>query len=65
MEKVKFEVKIADFGFSKKLKRKDELIKTILGTPLNMSPQIVKRETYTYKSDIWSLGVILFELHNG
>ena len=33
-----FEIKIADFGFSKKLKRIDQINNTICGTPLYMSP---------------------------
>ena len=34
----KFELKIADFGFSKKLEYKSEVNKTICGTPLYMAP---------------------------
>jgi len=34
----RFEVKIADFGFSKKLKQKTQINKTICGTPLYMAP---------------------------
>ena len=36
--KVKFEIKIADFGFSKKLRSKSQINKTICGTPLYMAP---------------------------
>lgn len=61
----RFEIKIADFGFSKKLKRKDQVNKTICGTPLYMAPQVVQKNTYSYKADIWSIGVILFELLKG
>ena len=39
----KFEIKIADFGFSKKLKRLEEINKTICGTPLYMAPQVVQK----------------------
>lgn len=60
----KFEIKIADFGFSKKLKSKSQINKTICGTPLYMAPQVVQKTAYSYKADIWSLGVILFELLN-
>lgn len=59
-----FEIKIADFGFSKKLKRLDQINKTICGTPLYMAPQVVQKTHYSYKADIWSIGVILFELLN-
>jgi len=65
LSKVEFEVKIADFGFSKKLKNKSQINKTICGTPLYMAPQVVQKSTYSYKADIWSIGVILFELLNG
>jgi len=33
-----FEIKIADFGFSKKLRVKSQINKTVCGTPLYMSP---------------------------
>lgn len=38
LTKVNFSIKIADFGFSKKLKKKDQINKTICGTPLYMAP---------------------------
>ena len=38
LDKVKFEIKIADFGFSKKLRSKNQVNKTICGTPLYMAP---------------------------
>ena len=30
-----------------------------------MAPQVVQKNTYNYKADVWSIGVILFELLNG
>lgn len=30
-----------------------------------MAPQVVQKSSYSYKADIWSIGVILFELLNG
>ena len=38
LDKIEFEIKIADFGFSKKLKNKSQINKTICGTPLYMAP---------------------------
>jgi len=38
MSEVEFEIKIADFGFSKQLRNKSQLNKTVCGTPLYMSP---------------------------
>lgn len=53
-------VKLADFGLAKELKSQN-LTRTNLGTPLYMSPELVKRKPYGAPSDIWSLGVILHE----
>ena len=38
LDSTNFEIKIADFGFSKKLRNRDEMNRTICGTPLYMAP---------------------------
>jgi serine/threonine protein kinase len=38
---------------------------TLLGTPLYMSPQILNNENYSIKTDVWSLGIIFYELVSG
>lgn len=54
-------IKISDFGFAKSFE-KHELITTFCGSPLYMAPEIIKDHEYDTKSDIWSLGVIFYEL---
>lgn len=62
-------LKVLDFGISKQRASGDEQIThthAILGTPAYMSPeQIVSAKQVDARSDIWSLGIILYELLNG
>ena len=34
----------------------------VLGTPLYMSPELIRRQQYNEKVDVWSLGVIVYQL---
>lgn len=59
----KGEFKLADFGFAKYVDHFDsKLLHSIVGTPLYMAPQILKKTKYTTKCDIWSIGFIYYEL---
>ncbi|XP_059801195.1 serine/threonine-protein kinase Nek11 isoform X2 [Hypanus sabinus] len=55
-------VKIGDFGVSRLLMGSCDLATTFTGTPYYMSPEILSHQGYDSKSDIWSLGCILYEL---
>lgn len=55
-------VKLGDFGVSRVLKNTGELASTQIGTPYYMSPEIMEGKKYNSKTDIWSLGCILYEL---
>ena len=55
-------VKLGDFGISKNLNATWEKAVTFIGTPYYISPEIVQNQPYSFKSDIWSLGVLLYEL---
>jgi serine/threonine protein kinase len=54
--------KLGDFGVSRVLSKTGELAKTQIGTPYYMSPEIMNNQKYNSKTDIWSLGCILYEL---
>lgn len=55
-------IKLGDFGIAKHLSKTLEKIKTMVGTPYYMSPEICENKDYSFKTDIWSLGVILYEM---
>lgn len=57
-------VKITDFGFAR-LVSDNEYMKSYLGSPLYMSPELLKGQPYNSKSDIWSLGVLYYEMVTG
>jgi serine/threonine-protein kinase ULK/ATG1 len=55
-------IKLGDFGFCKNLNSADEMTKTMLGSPIYMAPEVLKGEIYSNKADIWSVGVVLYEM---
>ena len=44
---------------------KTEVLTSLKGTPLYMAPEVVQEQPYTHTADLWSLGVILYELATG
>ncbi|EAR94331.2 Serine/Threonine kinase domain protein (macronuclear) [Tetrahymena thermophila SB210] len=55
-------IKVADFGFCKTLLSPQDLTQTMVGSPIYMAPEILKGNNYNIKADIWSMGVVLFEM---
>jgi len=53
---------LGDFGIAKVLDNTKGFARTMIGTPYYLSPEIINRKKYNFKSDIWSLGVLLYEL---
>ena len=52
-------IKFSDFGLSKITQ---DFLKTQLGTSKYMAPEVHHRERYGTPADIWSLGIVVFEL---
>jgi NIMA (never in mitosis gene a)-related kinase len=55
-------IKIGDFGIAKCLEWTWQKAATLVGTPYYLSPEIVQNQPYSFKSDVWSLGVLLYEM---
>lgn len=66
-------VKLSDFGFSRYFDVTeamlttgyDDLVSTICGSPIYMAPELMVKMKYNMKADIWSFGVILYEMLHG
>ncbi|PWN48769.1 kinase-like protein, partial [Violaceomyces palustris] len=54
-------IKLGDFGLSKQIAAQ-AFANTYVGTPYYMSPELATGKMYDFKSDIWALGCIVFEL---
>jgi len=58
-------VKVCDFGFARSLSQSSLVMTSIKGTPLYMAPELVQEQPYDRTVDLWSVGVILYELYVG
>ncbi|XP_073262635.1 LOW QUALITY PROTEIN: serine/threonine-protein kinase TIO-like [Populus alba] len=58
-------VKLCDFGFARAMSTNTVVLRSIKGTPLYMAPELVREQPYNHSADLWSLGVILYELFVG
>jgi serine/threonine protein kinase len=55
----------ADFARSAHIDAKTPMRRSVVGTPYWMAPEVAKGEYYDAKIDIWSLGIVMFEMVEG
>ena len=54
-------IKLGDFGISKKVSLSQDN-QIFIGTPIYISPEIINKKDFSFKTDIWSLGVTFLQL---
>ena len=59
-----YNIKITDFGFAKQLQN-NVMLTTLCGSPMYMAPEIINKKDYDIKSDLWSVGIIMYEMLYG
>jgi NIMA (never in mitosis gene a)-related kinase len=55
-------VKLGDFGIAKVLDATNAEAQTLVGTPIYLAPEVCDSRPYGIKADIWSIGVVVYEL---
>ena len=58
-------MKLCDFGWAVNKIKKEELRSTFCGTPLYLSPEILKGYKKKKKVDLWAVGILSYELFMG
>ncbi|OTF73286.1 hypothetical protein BLA29_001636 [Euroglyphus maynei] len=54
---------VTDFGLSKVVTDKQQLAKSICGTPVFMAPELLQSKPYNpFAADVWALGITLFQM---
>jgi serine/threonine protein kinase len=61
----KGELKITDFGVARFFNEQQGLMNTQCGTPFFQAPEVLQGQPYDEKADLWSVGIILFQMLTG
>ncbi|KAF8560864.1 hypothetical protein P879_02016 [Paragonimus westermani] len=57
--------KLIDFGLAIEVRKNEEALGNPCGTPLYMAPEVLNGRSYTRQCDVWSLGIIMYQLLTG
>lgn len=57
-----YDLKVIDFGLSKHIDKNIRSLVSRVGTPAYMAPEVILGNRYDLKCDIWSLGVLMYNL---
>ena len=61
--KTQYKVLLSDYGISNQINSITQKLNTYIGTRLLMAPEILESLPYTNKCDLWSLGIIIYQLY--
>jgi len=56
------EAKLGDLGIAKILESTMAEADSVVGTPQYLSPELCENRPYSYSSDVWALGCVLYEM---
>lgn len=63
---VPFGVKLADFGYVNFVAREEaHCLSSLVGTPVYVAPEIIKRERYGCEVDMYAVGIMLYRMLSG
>lgn len=60
-----FTAKICDFGWSCQMSSGSTLRRSVCGTYEYMSPEVLAQSAHSFETDVWALGILLYEMLHG
>ena len=55
-------IKLGDFGLAKNVGKIEFSLGGMLGTPVYLAPEVIEHSKVSLKSDVWSLGIVFYEI---